>query len=343
MALGSLVRFNLWSALALSFSDASCGHMVLSITDSRVSAETKSHGESLVRHGAKGSGLNFGHRAADIPAPPSAHFAAPVQVAKPPIRTVETSVQPPGSRVPHVTPSRPVNGPPNPNIPAKPPAANQAPPQVAGFRSTMPSRPPPSTPVRPIAAGHVKPVPSTNTTDAALAAGIPASNASQPSNNLATASKPMAPTRQPRGPTGMVTKALNAVGLGGAAEKITGQKDRSANTANKAAAGSGDKAVPKDDKKMETKANGSVAETFEASKTSETKVDAFKSPEPRALPKRWELYLKGIPTNVKDDDLKSSFGDFAGKASDLDPSRLLTMQITKIKIPMDPVRQNQKV
>lgn len=319
-------------------SDAACGHVLFSITDGRVSAETKSTGESLSALRVRSSqfaltviGLNFSHRSASQPAPPSRPLPA-ANVVVPPARGPAPDLP---VKAPAVTPSRPPVS--TATVPPKPPTAPAAQAQGMGnIRGIMP---------RPV--GQAGPLPAKpplqNAPTAAASSSTPATAAVVPPKGPQITRQPRGPANiagqavggiagkekaEPRGPAGRervpssVPKSTTpgagqptANGKSPAPVKATIEdrskdKEQDKKPAPVAAASTpapnGPSSVNKSESKPGTPA---TEEGKEAGK------ESLERPTSGAGSKRPSLYIKGIPVPTSDEELRGLFGSAADKAS----------------------------
>ncbi|KAK4686482.1 hypothetical protein P7C73_g3646, partial [Tremellales sp. Uapishka_1] len=306
-------RTNAWHWV---LSDASCGHLLLSITDSRVSAETKS------------AGLNFSHRSNHGPAPASAPTNINASLASASRK----------SNVPEVVANKPAlaaQNRPSPATAAIPPKVVPGVPATNNFKG-VPSKPP----GQPLA----RPQPPS----AASSSAAPVETSSSvPPTSLAKSAQP---ARPPRGPASLAGQALAAAGVKGsevkAVAKPASPKPTSAGNAKPATPVANgkisvaeEKTAAANDKKASggqlngtatpigDKVNGTAhVRENSSSKTEEGNENA----EPAEPPKpRHSLYLKGIPIPTTEDEMKTFFGDCASK-------------ITSVKFVYDHITKNQK-
>ncbi|WVW81346.1 hypothetical protein I302_103337 [Kwoniella bestiolae CBS 10118] len=307
---------NTWNWI---LSDASCGHMVLSITDSRVSAETKT------------AGLNFAHRSGQGPAPPSAPILA--STAAPIARRPDAAEQPKS-----IAPTRAPLGP-----------------GIA--TATKPGQPSNTAPTGPNAfknglnrANSGRPLPPSATT-ASPAPVAPASSTAATNGSI-----PVKPPTQPRGRGGNIAgqafaaagavkdKIVEAVKPGSTSTTkpppsgpvkpptpVTTAKPATASTA------SSDKTVKDDTKKVaaatnDASTNGASSEAGNTSTESKEGVKPAHSREGSGevrSKKPTSLYLKGLPVPTTEEEIKGLFKDQADK-------------IVQVKIISDRLTNKQK-
>ncbi|WWC67239.1 uncharacterized protein I206_101146 [Kwoniella pini CBS 10737] len=311
---------NTWNWI---LSDASCGHMVLSVTDSRVSAETKT------------SGLNFAHRTGQGLSLPSAPVTASTA------GTIAGTTRAPDAPK-TIAPTRAPIGPGS--APSKPGQPSAAPPTGPNSFKNGLNRNNSSRPLAP---------------NATTASPAPVSQSSAPATNNASSSIPVKPPTQPRGGargTGSATAA------GSAFQAVTTVKDKivdavkpnSAPTKPPPAGSAKSSATTASTKptaatlgaKEETKksspatngasANGNGNNSSEVANTStESKEGTNAKPahgregSGEARPKKPSLYLKGLPIPTTEEEIKGLFKDQADK-------------IVQVKIIQDKFTNKQK-
>ncbi|WVF66621.1 hypothetical protein IAT40_001361 [Kwoniella sp. CBS 6097] len=283
-------------------SDASCGHMLLSITDSRVSAEIKT------------AGLNFAHRTGKGPAPPSGPI--PASIAAPLAAAARRPDAPEASAVKTAMPTRAPLGPGGASTAAK----SGQPSNTAASAPSGSFKAGPGRPIVPPAAKTAAPSASAAPiTPAATPSIVPAKPPTQPRglrNNIAG----QAPSTAP----GATTKDKPAEGSKSTLMPTAAPKkeDRPAASSVPAKPAAGGKATPPVERKDEAKkaavpAAGTNGESKEAS-AAETKEGGRVvhsregSGEPR--PKKHSLYIKGIPVPTTEEELKGLFGEHGEKA-----------------------------
>ncbi|TXT10673.1 hypothetical protein VHUM_02178 [Vanrija humicola] len=234
--------------------DALCGHLLLSITDGRVSAETRSNG------------LNFAHRANQAPQAPAAPIAPPVvPLAQPPRSTAaETSKSTPAS-----VPNKPVASASAPKLPAK--ASSPA-----GPAASLAKGAPIPAPVKP---EHL-PRSQRGSGSAAAPTTVPAASTKPDVKPNSKGRESPVPAKSNKG-TPQVTSA----------------------------------ALPKDGKRGANGEKGDGEET-EAPKT---------GPQ---TPKRFSLYLKGLPNPTSEAEIRAFFGPESEK-------------ITAVKLVYDQTRRQK--
>ncbi|KAL1408895.1 hypothetical protein Q8F55_005709 [Vanrija albida] len=238
-----------------SLNDALCGHLLLSITDGRVSAETRSNG------------LNFAHRANQAAQAPAAPIAPPVVPLAQPPRTT------PGDAS-KATPA---------SVPNKPVASSSAP-KLPPTKASSPAGPP-----------------------AALAKGLPLP-------------APVKAEHQPRSQRGSGSAAgpttVPAVATKPDTKPTTkGRESPVPAKSNKGTPQVGSVSLPKDGKKGANGEKGDGEET-EAHKT---------GPQ---TPKRFSLYLKGLPNLTSEAEIRTFFGPESEK-------------ITTVKLVYDQTRRQK--
>ncbi|WWC85424.1 uncharacterized protein L201_000287 [Kwoniella dendrophila CBS 6074] len=306
---------NTWNWI---LSDASCGHMVLSIADSRVSAETKS------------AGLNFSHRTGQGPSLPSAPVSAMTAAPTAPSR------RPEGSDAPKtVAPTRAPIGPGSAAATKPGQSSNTTPTAPNSFKNGL-NR-----------ANSGRPVPP-NATSASPAPLAPTTATSSSNPSI-----PVKPPTQPRGRGNNVVgqafaaagavkdKIMDAVKPGSTSSNskpATAGKPPTPATSAKATpapATTSDKAVKDDAKKVSPAVNGASANG--TSSDANTSIEAKDSAKPahsregsgEVRGKKHSLYLKGLPIPTNEEEIKGLFKDQAGK-------------IALVKIISDRVTNKQK-
>ncbi|OCF34791.1 hypothetical protein I316_03335 [Kwoniella heveanensis BCC8398] len=293
-------------------SDASCGHMLLSITDSRVSAEIKT------------SGLNFAHRSGKGPIPPSGPI--PASTAAPLATASRRPDVPEPSAVKTATPTRAPLGPGGPPTAAKPgQPSNTATVAPAGSFKTGPGRP--------TVPSAKSTTPSSSTTPATASA-------------FATSAMAAKPPTQPRGlrgqpPTTAPGATLKDKPVEGSKSTLiptaASKKDDKAPPAAPAKSVTpsivSGKATPPTDKKDEVKktptpAPGPNGDSKEASAGAKEEGKHAHSREGsgEVRPKKHSLYIKGIPVPTTEEELKGLFGNSGEKAVQ---AKIIADHITK--------------
>ncbi|ORX34900.1 hypothetical protein BD324DRAFT_633119 [Kockovaella imperatae] len=274
--------------------DASCGHMILSVDQGRVTAETRS------------TGLNFSHRtnndtaprsgpiapAAPAPIAPRATTAAEAPLSKP-MPPTGAMARPPAPAASSVMPPKPVSTPAAPmsnirGIATRPPAA--APIRPPTGPSTVPSSIPPK-PVQPRPRPSTANVPPAQSTEA---------KPTTPSRPTPTAAK--APAQSNGKPSSPAPKGRNAP------EKRTdtppnGSKPekQERNRSTKA-------------ERSESKPATPVTETEKKTSDEDTKGEKKPRIEDASTPAtKKSLYLKGLPTPVTEEEIKALFPNSAAK------------------------------
>ncbi|WWC57669.1 uncharacterized protein I303_100203 [Kwoniella dejecticola CBS 10117] len=297
---------NTWNWI---LSDASCGHMVLSVTDSRVSAETKT------------AGLNFAHRTGQGPSLPSAPVPATPAA---PVR---------GSEAPKtVAPTRAPLGPGS--APAKPGQSSTVPPTGANSFKNGLNRNNSGRPLAPNATtASPAPVAQTSTSTTSANPSIPVKPPTQPRGG-------------PRGGPGAAGSAFQAVTV--VKDKIVDAVKPSAKTppagpAKPPANATTSKppataTTAKDETKKPAATNGAVTNvdgngSSEAGNTSNESKESAKPAHSREgsgeVRKKHSLYLKGLPVPTAEEEIKSLFKDQADK-------------IVQVKIIQDKFANKQK-
>lgn len=266
LALGSYVGVRLLSRLTAR--DALCGHLLLAVTDGRVSAEMRSSGKPVrFKASTYTPGLNFSHRANQGAPPPSAPVASPnaplAQTARPSISDKAGVPPKPASAV--VGPSK--------GMPAKPMAAA---PKV-GLGATK--------------KGDAAAGPSSVTSPGG-AAGASAQLAPRGSRGSLTSGQP--------------SPAADAPKTDKPASASAGVKEF-ATKSTKSTPSTTPATLPKD--KEAKKAQDKPANNGEKGEA-----DGADSPKTGGqTPKRFSLYLKGLPTPTSEAEIKTFFGAEAEK------------------------------
>ncbi|KAI9634308.1 uncharacterized protein MKK02DRAFT_34810 [Dioszegia hungarica] len=252
-------------------SDASCGHMLFSITDGRVSAETKS------------SGLNFSHRALSTPAPPSAPAVNSTQVTPVPRSSAppESSIKAPPPAAAAPAPVRPAAAAPAVRPPTGLSSANAIRPPAGQIFNAHPGgnpgngngfRPPPGQMgmrgMSQRGAGALPNKPEAATTQPAVPAPGPATTATP---STAPAVRPNV-AQPPRGPKGPFAPSANTPPAPAAGAGKLDPKSQSAAFANRAQPQA--TAAASAEKPKET----SEAATAEKATPAEPKADAKPTP-----------------------------------------------------------------
>ncbi|ORY23528.1 hypothetical protein BCR39DRAFT_561900 [Naematelia encephala] len=299
-------------------SDASCGYVLFSITDGRVSAESKSNG------------LNFAHRVGQAPQPPNAPVQAPLPIAAAP-RPADTpsKAAPPARPTVAGIPARPVPSSMNnfakpigqrqPQILTKPqsvlPAASSTPQgstipakPVQPQQNSQPTRQPrgPSQPAAPIPAqksdtkteiSSMKPPagPKANTKAPVPAQpGKPAPPAKPPTPGPVKSSTPTA-TKTPAPAPAKPSSATAAA------------KTPAAAPAKSSTPKPSDTKAPKPDETTDDTAE-KISDTVNGDKTENggLEVPSSRTASMEGKPRK-SLYLRGIPVPVTEDEIKSLF------------------------------------
>ncbi|WWD22749.1 hypothetical protein CI109_107242 [Kwoniella shandongensis] len=306
--------------------DASFGHMLLSITEGRVSAEMKT------------AGLNFSHRTKSGQAAPTTPL--PSSVAAPLAAAARRPIAPePAQKA--AAPTRAPFGPNSGVVPNRGVPTPAGPGSAANSFKNGPNRP---------LAPHVKAAAAsaTNTPSA-----TPAASSSTPAASQSSASaKPPTGPRQARGPNlpaGQASSAATSKGKhsenkaapSAPSSSQDNEKAAPATTKPSTPAANGKPATPtpatngkaaKDELKAAT-ANGV---STEASSTPTESKDGDKEKPAHSREgsgdikqKRHSLYIKGIPVPTTEDELKKLFGSHADK-------------ISQVKIIVDHISKKQK-
>ncbi|RXK34965.1 hypothetical protein M231_07779 [Tremella mesenterica] len=297
-------------------SDASTGHLLLSITDARISMESKSQG------------INFAHRSANAPAPPSAPLPTQPQI---PIQQPQRSAAEPHSfpkpgAMPPVR-SEPVHG-------FEKPPINRTQPSMNTFRQPIPPRPlqmpnrPPTNPNGPVA-------------PPAATSGVPAqinTNGPHPVPSRPAGQVP----RNPRGPPGnLAGHALAAAGMSKPENKPTIKETESRQgpiAGRPALSPANGKITPApapaqtENRKPDGAINGREVARESEAKEGVNGEEARGTPadgEERTHSRKNSLFIKNLPQPVKDEDIRKSFGALADK-------------ITHVKVPYDHIRKNTR-
>ncbi|WVQ94245.1 hypothetical protein IAU59_001323 [Kwoniella sp. CBS 9459] len=306
-------------------SDASCGHMLLSVTDSRVSAEIKT------------SGLNFAHRTGKGPALPSGpipnSIAAPLAAAA---RRPDAANEP--SNVKTATPTRAPHGP-----GGAPTIAKPGQPSNNATAAAAPAGPFKAGPGRQI----LPPAKPATTTSTSASPAAPAAAAT----STATSTVPAKPPTQPRGlrgqapstAPGATPKDRPAEGskstlMPTAAPKKDDSRAASNASATKSAATTsatttaGGKATPPVEKKDEAKkaaaapTNGESKDATDDAKEASGRLAHSREGSGEVRPKKHSLYIKGIPVPTTEEELKGLFGAYGEKAVQ---AKIIVDHITK--------------
>ncbi|WRT63287.1 uncharacterized protein IL334_000191 [Kwoniella shivajii] len=311
---------NTWNWI---LSDASCGHMLLSVTEGRISSETKS------------AGLNFVHRNGQAPslplAPVSASTAAPTAAVarRQDASDISKTVAPTRAPIGPGGPGAAKNGPPS----GAPPTGSNS------FKNGLNRGNGPS----------ARPVPPSATT-ASPAPSAPSTAAPNGSSSI-----PVKPPTQPRGRGGNLVSQAFAV-AGAAKDKIVDAVKPSSAPANAKSTSAGpaktstpsttakaspttaaaDKATKDEPKKSVPAANGAGTSgaTSETVNSSPEAKEGAKNVHNReesgeVRPKKHSLYLKGLPVPTTEEEIKGLFKDQAGK-------------IAQVKIISDRLTNKQK-